>query len=57
MHKQKKLTAQEISLPGGASPSQWQWEEYLNRKQGKGKPAKEAFADIKRKLIDKYGSK
>jgi hypothetical protein len=57
MHKQKKLTTRDVSLPGGARPSQWQWEEYLNRKQGKGKPAEEVFAAIKKNLIDKYGNK
>ena len=56
IHKWKKLTAKDVSLPGGLTPTDWQWEEYFSRKQGKGKPAKEVFADIKKRLINKYGS-
>lgn len=55
IHKWKKLTARDVALPGGPPPTEWQWEEYLSRKQGKGKPAEQVFADIKERLIAKYG--
>ncbi|MDB5282902.1 MAG: hypothetical protein JWO06_1977 [Bacteroidota bacterium] len=55
IHKWKKLTAKDLALPGGLQPTEWQLEEYLNRKQGKGKPAKKAFADIKKRLKDNFG--
>ena len=55
IHKWKKLTARDVALPGGPTPTEWQWEEYLSRKQGKGTPAEKVFADIKKRLIEKYG--
>jgi hypothetical protein len=54
IHKWKKLTPKDVALPGGLKPTEWQWEEYLNREQGKGKPAKKVFADLKKRLNDKF---
>jgi hypothetical protein len=54
IHKWKKLTSKDVALPGGLIPTEWQWEEYLNRKQGKGKPAGEALELIRKQLLKKY---
>ena len=54
IHKWQKLTPRDVALPGGLQPTQWQLEEYLNRKQGKGKPGKKAFADMKTRLKDAF---
>lgn len=53
IHKWEKLTPRDVALPEGLVPTDWQWEEYLNRKQGKGKPAEKAFADMRKKLKSK----
>lgn len=50
IHKWKKLTAADVALPNEVIPTDWQWNEYLNRKQGKGKQGDKAFADIRKKL-------
>jgi|GEM_PF-6754865 hypothetical protein len=50
IHQWTKLTPEIVALPNEWLPTDWQWEEYLNRKQGKGKPAAKAFNDIRRKL-------
>jgi hypothetical protein len=55
IQKWEKLTAQQVALPEGIVPTEWQWEEYLNRKQGKGKPAEKAFAAMRKKLKGKSG--
>ncbi len=55
INKWRKLTPEDIAVPGGIKPTEWQWEEYLNRKQGKARPAEEVFAEIKKKLKDKFG--
>ncbi|MFM2305533.1 MAG: hypothetical protein RLZZ367_202 [Bacteroidota bacterium] len=55
IHRWKKLTPRDVALPGGLKPTEWQWEEYLNREQGKGRPAEEVFADLKKKLNRKFG--
>jgi hypothetical protein len=52
--KLRKLTARDVALPTGLRPTESQWEEYLNRKQVKGKPAQKVFADIKKRLMDKH---
>jgi hypothetical protein len=55
IHKWKKLTAADVALPGGITPTEWQWNEYLDRKEGKGKSGEKAFAEIRKKLKDKFG--
>lgn len=50
IHKWTKLSSKDVALPGGVMPTDWQWEEYLNRKQGAGKPLQKALSDIKKKL-------
>lgn len=51
--KWQKLTAREVALPEGLIPTDWQWEEYLSRNQGKGKPAEKVFAEMRKKLRSK----
>lgn len=50
IHKWKKLTPADVALPNDLVPTDWQWDEYLNRKTGKGKTGSKAFNDIRKKL-------
>ena len=49
----KKLTPADVAVPNSLFPTDWQWEEYLDRKQAKGKTGEKAFADIRQKLKSK----
>lgn len=50
IHRWAKLTPEDVALPTDWLPTDWQWDEYLSRKQGKGKPAQKVFDDIRTKL-------
>ena len=49
----KKITPADVALPNNLFPTDWQWEDYLARKQAKGKSGKKAFSDIRQKLNSK----
>lgn len=50
IHHWKKLEPRDVALPEGLQPTEWQWEEYLNRKQGTAKAGATAFEQIRNKL-------
>ncbi len=49
----KKITPADVALPNNLFPTDWQWDEYLDRKQAKGKTGEKAFAAIRQKLKSK----
>lgn len=55
IHEWRKLKPADVALPIGIQPTEWQWEEYLSRKQGKGKSAVKAFGSIKQRLKSEFG--
>lgn len=55
IYQSRKLQAKDVALPTGIIPTDEQWEEYLDRKQGKGELGIKAIKDIKNRLRAKYG--
>jgi len=50
IHLWTKLTPEDVALPNEWLPTDWQLDEYLSRKQVKGKPAQNVFNDIRNRL-------